>query len=167
MAQIRKAFDWIGRVFDIRGPRRAPVEIQDEYRATFDVFGTHRMGEMQVQSIFITQGGAPGALELAHTEVPQGFWRMYLSMEVWQNNATSQILAMARIVPTGVSPGFPIARFTSEFLAAQDIRIAFTFLQLGPGSFLAVEGRNVAAGTRVDMTMVWLELPLGESFHVL
>ncbi len=166
MASIRRALDWIGRAFDTRGPRRAPQEIADQYRPTFDVFGTSRLGEMRQETINLTQGGIPGAAELAHSVVPQGFWRMYFSMELWQNNPVSQILSLARIVPSAGPPAFPIARFTSEFAAAQDIRIAFTFQQVGPGSFLALECRLLAAATTINLNMVWLELPLGESFHV-
>ncbi len=167
MASIRRALDWIGRVFDTRGPRRAPVEIEDQFRGTFDVFGSHRLGQMRQETIFHTQGGVGGAAELPHSVVPSGFWRFYFSMEVWQNNPTTQILALARIVPSAGPPAFPIARFTSEFGAAQDIRIAFTFQQFGPGSFLALESRFLTGGTTMNLNMVWLELPLGESFHVL
>ncbi len=166
MANIRKAFDWIGRVFDTRGPRRSPPAIADEYRATFDAFGSHRLAELRQQTIFHTQGGVGGAAELPHSVVPQGFWRQYFSMEVWHNNAAAQILALARIVPSAGPPAFPIARFTSEFAPAQDIRVAFTFQQFGPGSFLALESRFLAGGTTMNLNMVWLELPLGESFHL-
>ncbi len=166
MARIRRALDWIGRAFDTQGPRRAPLDVEDQFQGTFDVFGSSRLGSLQVESFFGTQGGAPGALEVAHSVVPSGFWRFYFSMEVWHNNAVAQILALARIVPSAGPPAFPIARFTSEFAPGQDIRIAFTFQQFGPGSFLAAEGRNVAAATTVSMTVVWVELPLGESLHV-
>jgi len=162
-----RALSWIPKALQQYATRNpTPSAYWEILSPTIDAFGTSRFAEMQSEHVSAIQGGAPGALELVHSQVPSDRCRFYFSMEVWQDNAVAQILALARIVPSPLAPGFPIARFTSEFAPGTDIRVAFTFQWLGPGSFLALEGRNIAAATTINLNVVWIELPLGESMHV-
>ena len=164
MAQIRRAIDWIGKVFNVRGPRTSPVEILDSYVATFDAFGSHRLAEMSVESFSAIQGGAPGALEAAHTRVPDGFWRYYFSCEYSHDNAAAQILSVARVIQTG--GGFPIARVVDEATPATDFRLAVRDIPVGPTDFLTVQGRVIPAATTISAVVAFIQIPLGESFRI-
>jgi len=166
MAQIRKALDWIGRAFDIRGPRRSPVEIQDQYRATFDAFGTHRLAEMESADFSAIQGLIPaGDLEAIHDQVATGRWRFYFSMTFQHDNPIAQILAPAVIVPSGGA--FLINRFLTEVGPAQGVQVSVRWIQVGPQQRLALEGRLIPTATTISARVSWIEMPLGESFSPL
>jgi len=165
--RMLRALSWIPKALQQYATRNpVPSAYWELLSPTFDAFGTSRFGEMQSEHVSIAMGVGPGDLELVHSQVPADRCRFYFSMEVWQDNAVAQILALARIVPGPLAPLFPIARFTSEFGPAQNIRVAFTFQWLGPGSFLALEGRQIASATTIHLNVVWIELPLGEAMHV-
>lgn len=156
MSNIRRAFDWIGRVFDIRGPGRSPAQIRDEYVATFDAFGSHRLPE--VQNIAIA--GGLGLTEVVHGPVPAGRWRHYLSVFALHDDPAGQFLTPIRIVPTlGVFPQMPIQNdvFQAAFVgrAARNVCVP-------PLSFVGFRTFAMAPGAQIFFSGLFVEMDVGE-----
>ncbi len=156
MANIRRAFDWIGRVFDIRGPGRSPSEIKDEYRATFDAFGSHRLPEVQN---FIVNGPL-GGTEITTTATPVGRWRFFLSMTAQHDDGVNQIMAFIRIVPTlGL---FPQQAFSTDASVPGGIQIAARNAMVPPLGFIGVRSLAMGVAARLSVAGLFIEMDVGE-----
>ncbi len=158
MVEIRRQLEWIPRTFDARAGRATPSELAETLVGIFDAFGTSRIGEMQAEVLL----GALGGLELIHTQVELQFWRYYISVEYSHNDGVNRLLAPARLVrgPTGAL----ISRFRDEISVPANQRLAVRTISVGPGDFMAIETRALGAAARLRSELVWIDIPLGESF---
>lgn len=156
MASIRKSFDWLARVFDVRGPQRSPNAISDDFQATVDTFGSHKIAE--VENFFVT--GALGGTEAVSGPVPDGFWWHVLSMTFIHDDPAGQFLVPIRIVPfLGVFPQQP---FRPDQFQPALVEIAVRNVAVPPRAFIGARTLAMGAGARILVAGLRVELPLGE-----
>ncbi len=166
MGRIRRAYEWIGRVFDARGPRTSAGFISDVHQSTFDVFGTHRLADTQIAVTNATNTGALGEIELAHSQVPADRWRLYLSIQYLSLSVfAAQIIWLARVQRL-VGGGFPTIQFTTDVSGFQNISYCVQNVVVAPEQFLVMHGEAIPNLGQIQMRLMWIEFPLGESFMI-
>lgn len=161
LLRIERAITWMARTLIAnRDANPTPEGIINQILPNIDVFGSQRMGETQIATV----DGALGGIEVAHTQVPDGRIRFYLSMEYSSDDAgigSPRLIRAGRVVPTGA--GFPFAGFETQVIGTAGEFFAVRNFTVGPGAFAAVQSSNgMGAAARMTITVVWIETPLGE-----
>lgn len=157
LLRIERAISWIARSLTAnRDANPVPQGVIDQILPVVGIFGTQRLAEVNVATV---QGGL-GAIEVFHPGPDESNVRLYLSAQWSHDDAANRALIPGRIIPT--STGFPFAGFESEqiigplnFQAAREIWI-------GPLHRLAVQSDAMGAAARMILTVVWMEMPVGE-----
>ncbi len=163
LLRIERAVSWIARAFTAnRDPNPTMEGIVDLVVPSVDVFGSDRLGEVLIETIL----GPLGGIEIVHLPGVIGsqqnaeLTRNYLSVEVFHDDPAARILRMGRIVPT--VGGFPFGGFTASDFVAAGITVASRNIVLGPRQLMAAQANAMAAGSRMVMTVVWMQYPPGE-----
>jgi len=133
-----------------------PEGITNQINPTIDVFGSQRVAEQQIETV----QGALAGIEVTHGPTPEGSVRYYLSMEFEHDDPIARRLRPGRVIPTAA--GFPFAAFENDVLAVQFQALAARNFTVAPGAFAAVRASAIAVAARLVMTVVWIEMPLGE-----
>ncbi len=157
LLRIERAIRWMAKVLTAnRDALPFPKGITDQLNPTIDVFGSQRMGEVQVQTLL----GGSAVIEVVHTVVPDESIRFYLSMEFSSDDPTTRRLRAGRTFTTDA--GFPFAGMADERLAVAGEFFAVRNFTVPPRGRAAVRANAMAAGTQMTVTFVWIETPLGE-----
>jgi len=136
-----------------------PKGLTDQINPVIDIFGSQRMAEVQVETV----QGALGGIEVTHGPVPDDRVRFYLSMEFDSDDAG--VGAPRRVIPGRVFPtaaGFPFAGMENDVLATAGERFAVRNFTVPPRGFAACQANAMGGGSRMTITIVWIETPLGE-----
>ncbi len=157
LLRIERAITWIAKSLTAnRDANPTPEGVIDLILPNVDIFGTQRVGEMQFATVF----GPLGQLEVFHTEVPEGFYRRYLAMEYANNDPLAQDLRGGMIIAT--STGFPFAALKSDIAVPQNERLVLRNFTVPPRGRAAATASGVAAGARITISVLWIEVPVGE-----
>lgn len=177
---FRRSFPWIQGALQPISPASFPTAVFDGVIPTLDLFGTSRLGEVQVEQVL----GDPGGLEAVHDPVPQGVARYYVCANYWhQQDVTQFVFLSAGIVYRNPgTPAFPFVAFTGTsaeegptvgtpwkrgrvlgtanppFEQTQVLR----GLWVGPGSRFAVRAGSIVNPQRLGFRVAWVDLALGE-----
>lgn len=133
-----------------------PEGITNQINPTIEIFGSQRIADQQIETV----QGTLGVIEVTHGPVDQGTVRQYLSMEFEHDDPIDRRIRPGRIVPTAA--GFPFAAFEDEQLTSVFEKLAVRNFTVGPGGFAAVQVNAIAVAARLVMTVVWIDMPLGE-----
>ncbi len=133
-----------------------PKGITDQLNPTIDVFGSQRMGEAEVATVL----GGVGNVEVFHTLVPDDRIRFYLSMEFSSDDPAGNRVRPGRIFVT--SAGFPFAGMEDERVVAAGQFFAVRNFTVPPRGRAACQSDAMAVGAQMTITVVWIEVPLGE-----
>ncbi len=160
LLRIQRAIKWMAKVLTAnRDALPFPRGMTDQLNPTIDVFGSQRMGEVQVETV---QGGL-GALEVFHDRVGEDDIRFYLSMEF--NSDDAGVGSPRRVRPGRIfttATGFPFAGMEDEVIATAGEFFAVRNFTVGPRMRAACRADGMGAGARMTMIVVWIETPLGE-----
>lgn len=159
LLRIERAIGWIARALTAnRDANPVPEGYLDFIFPTIEIFGSERADQMQVETVL----GALGAIEISHSAVPDGFARLYQSIEYFHDDGgTNQHLMAGRIIPTDV--GFPFAAMVSSILTPAIQHLAVRNFTVGPRQRAAVQTLSaLGAGSRLSLQVVWIEFPVGE-----
>lgn len=157
LLRIERAVTWIARALTAnRDAFPVPEGIVDQILPVVDIFGTQRLASVQVASVI----GDLAAIEVFHEGPDEENLFLYLSVEYSHDDPIARRLRPGRIVPT--SAGFPFASFRDEELQNAGEFLAARSIWIGPGHRLAVQANAMAAAARMTMTVVWMEMPIGE-----
>jgi len=160
LLRIERAIRWMAKTLTAnRDALPFPVGMTDTLNPVIDVFGSQRMGEVQVATV----QGDLGGLEVFHTRVPEDRIRFYLSMEFDSDDAgigAPRRVRAGRIFATAA--GFPFAGMQDEVLATAGEFFAVRNFTVAPGAFAACRANAMGGAARMTITVVWIETPLGE-----
>lgn len=157
LLRIERAIRWIARALTAnRDALPFPAGVTDTLNPVIDVFGSQRMSEVQVETVL----GPVGGLEVFHPGPAEDFVRQYLSMEFSSDDATARRVRPGRIIPT--SAGFPFAGMEDEVLATAGEFFAVRNFTVGPNQRAAARANAMGGAARMTITVVWIEVPLGE-----
>lgn len=157
LLRIERAIRWMAKVLTAnRDALPIPQGMTDQINPTIDVFGSQRMGEVQVATVL----GGSGQIEVFHTRVPDDSIRQYLSMEFSSDDPTARRVRPGRIFVTDL--GFPFAGMQDEVLATAGERFAVRNFTVPPRGRAGCQANAMAPGTQMTITVVWIETPLGE-----
>lgn len=133
-----------------------PRGITDQINPVIQVFGTQRLGEVEVATV----QGALAGLEVFHDAVPADTLRVYLSMHYTHDDPIDRALLPGIIFQTVA--GFPFAGFRDQLEIPAMRNFAVRNVLVGPFGRIAVRANAMAAGARMMFTVAWVEMPLGE-----
>lgn len=160
LLRIERAIRWMAKTLTAnRDALPFPRGITDQINPTIEIFGSQRVGEAQVATV----QGDLGGLEVFHTRVPPDRVRFYLSMEFDSDDGTIEgprRVRAGRIFATAA--GFPFAGMQDEVLAIAGQFFSVRNFTVPPGGFAACRADGMSAGSRMTITIVWIETPLGE-----
>ncbi len=157
LLRIERAIRWMAKVLTAnRDALPFPEGITNQINPIIDVFGSQRMGEVEVETIL----GGSAVIEVSHSQVPDDSVRFYLSMEFSSDDPTARRVRPGRIFPTDA--GFPFAGMQDEVLATAGEFFAVRNFTVPPRGSAAVTANAMAAGAQLTVTFVWIETPLGE-----
>ncbi len=157
LLRIERAITWIARALTAnRDGNPVPAGFIDFILPNVDIFGSQRMEEVQIATVI----GVAESIEESHSPVPEGRIRFYLSMSYTHDDPTDRALIPGRIIPTAT--GFPFAGFRDQMVVPTNRTFAVRGVTVGPGSRIAVRSNAMGVGTRMSLTVAWIEMPLGE-----
>jgi len=151
-----KPLEWIATTLRSFRERPLPSTYTTEVRPTIDLFGAHRMAEVEVATV----QGALGGLEVFHTAVPAGNLRLYLSMHYTQDDVVDRALLPGVIFRT--TTGFPIAGNRDQLLVPPGRNFAVRNVVVGPFGRIACVTNAMGAAARMSIVVAWIEMPVGE-----
>ena len=160
LLRIERAIRWMAKVLTAnRDALPFPKGMTDQLNPTIDVFGSQRMGDVQVATVL----GPLGGVEVVHTQVPDDSIRFYLSMEFSSDDAgigAPRRLRAGRTFPTDL--GFPFAGMQDEVVGTAGNFFAVRNFTVPPRGRAAVTADGMGVAARMTITVVWIETPLGE-----
>ncbi len=133
-----------------------PKGMTDQVNPTIDVFGSQRIGEVEVETVL----GGSAQIEVFHTRVPDDRVRQYLSMEFSSDDPANVRVRPGRIFVT--AGGFPFAGMQDEVVATAGVRFSVRNFTVPPRGRAACQASAMAIGAQMTITVVWIETPLGE-----
>ncbi len=155
--RIERSIDWLPKALQAnRDQNPIPEGFWSAVMPTVEIFGTQQAQEMNI----ITTLGSVATIEVAHTAVPAGRVRQYLTMEYEHDDPVDRRLVGGRTYTTAL--GFPFVGMRDGVLVAAAETLAVRNFTVGPGERAAVQASGMGAGARMTVTFVWVEFPLGE-----
>ncbi|MEE8538827.1 MAG: hypothetical protein V3S54_03350 [Woeseiaceae bacterium] len=151
-----RSLEWIATALRTFREKPLPSTYFTDVQPVFDLFGSARSSEMQ----FATFGSLLGGIELAHARVAAGRVRQYLSMEYSHDDLVNHVLRPGRVIDTAT--GFPFAAMRDGISVSDVEPLSIRNFTIGPGSRAAVQADAMGAGARLTLSLVWIEVPLGE-----
>ncbi len=157
LLRIERAIRWMAKSLTAnRDALPFPRGMTDQINPVIDIFGSQRIAEHQVETV----QGALAGIEVFHGPVPADRIRFYLSNSYEHDDPIARRILPGRIIPTDA--GFPFAAMRDGLLTNPGISFAVRDFIIGPGAFAATRANLMGAGARLTMTVVWVEMPLGE-----
>lgn len=161
-----RPLEWISTALRTFRERPLPASYSDEVKPTIDLFGAHRLDEVQFALVL----GPIAGLEVTHTRVPEGRTRFYLSMELFHTDLVggNQELIPGRVIEQ-TDGTFPFAALADSKLLAPSLAAANDVFSMTvrnffvpPGGFAAGRVSVGAWAARMQLRVLWVELALGE-----
>ena len=163
-----RPFEWVATALTSFRERPLPSAYQPTVTPTFDLFASSRIGEFQTEDI----QGALGSIEVFGPRVATDKYRLYLSVDVFHDDAVNDHkFLFARVVPDPVL-GFPV----NVFATTQSPNAFYTGMTINEHAavqnvLVPPDGRidalvslpaSMPAGSRITMRNMFIELDLGE-----
>ncbi len=160
LLRIERAITWIAKSLTAnRDANPTPEGVVDVILPNVDIFGTQRIPELQFAQI----AGIPGGLEVSHTRVPDGFYRHYQTIEYFHDDPVVGGRGLRGGVIVATPAGlFPFVALKADSgVVANEHQVLRNFT-VGPASRAAARIDVIAPGARLDITLLWIEIPVGE-----
>lgn len=163
-----RTFDWIATAFRTFRERPLPSAYTPTVQPTFDLFASSRLGSFQVENI----EGALGGIEVSGPRVATDKYRLYMSVDVFHDDAVNDHkFLFARVVPDALL-GFPVVVFATtqspnafypgitinEHAAVQNVLVPPD----GRIDALVSVPASMPAGSRITMRNMFIEFEIGE-----
>ncbi len=156
-----RPLEWVATALRTFREKPLPATYTTESRPTFDLFGTSRLPEFQVEVI---DGGA-GQIEVTGSRVDANRWRQYLSASVSHDDGTPgfvAFLSFIRVVQDelGTFPQLPFA-VSRIALPAGEV-FAVRNVSIPPRGFIGVSIPAIAVGAEMSLRTLFVEYDVGE-----
>jgi len=163
-----RPFEWLATALQTFRERPLPSSYTPTVQPTFDLFASSRIGNFQTEAIL----GALGSIEVFGPRVATNKYRLYLSVDVFHDDAVNDHkFLFARVVPDPVL-GFPVNVFATtqspnafypgitinEHAAVQNVLIPPD----GRIDALVSIPASMPAGSRITMRNMFIEFDIGE-----
>ncbi len=157
LLRIERAIRWMAKSLTAnRDALPFPQGMTDQINPVIDIFGSQRIAEHQQERV----NGQLGVVEVTHGPVPADRIRFYLSNSYEHDDPVARRILPGRVIPNDL--GFPFAAMRDGLLTNANISFAVRDFIVGPGAFAAARANLMGGGSRMIMTVVWVEMPLGE-----
>ena len=154
-----RPFEWVATALKTFRERPLPSTYTTESRPTFDIFGTSRFPEYQVE---VVDGGANN-IEVVGSKVPTDRWRQYLSASISHDDATLRIVTFSRVLQDPTL-GFPILVFDVSAPLASGILHAVRNLSMPPDGRIAAQVPALTLGAQLFLRTVFVDYLIGEPY---
>ncbi len=152
-----RPFDWVATALRSFRERPLPSTYITQASPGFDLFGTSRLPEYQIELI----GGGVNQIEVTSARVPATKWRQYLSASVSHTDGTSRIFTFTRVVQHDVL-GFPFLPFdSSPSLPANQI-FAVRNISVPPDGRIGAQVAALTVGAELFLRTLFVEYDVGE-----
>ncbi len=159
--RIERAIDWLATALTAnRDSNPIPEGFWSAVMPTVEIFGSQRAAEIQAAVVI----GGLGGLEIVHSVVPAGRVRHYLAMEYLHFDGVNHRLVPGRTFTTDT--GFPFVAMRDGIDVAAVETLAVRNFTVGPRSRAAAQTPAMGGGARMELRLVWVEFPLGETVRL-
>ncbi len=156
-----RPFEWVATALTSFREKPLPSAYTPTATPTFDLFGSSRLVDFEVENI----QGALGSIEVVGPRVAVDKYRVYLSVDVFHDDAVDHKLLFSRVVPDPTL-GFPIVVFATslkgvtanEHVAVENILIPPD----GRIECLASIPATMGGAARLVLQNMFIEMDLGE-----
>ena len=154
-----RPFEWVATALRTFRERPLPSTYTTESRPTFDIFGTSRFPEYQVEVV----DGTVSAIEVVGSKVPTDRWRQYLSASISHDDPASRIVTFSRVLQDPTL-GFPILVFDVSPLLATGILHAVRNISVPPDGRIAAQVPAIGVGAQLFLRTVFVDYLIGEPY---
>ncbi len=158
--QILRAFEWVATALRTFRERPLPGSYSTEAIPTFDLFGSSKLEDFQVEEIL----GDLASIEVLGPRVATDKYRIYLSVDVFHDDAVAHKMLFSRVVPDPVL-GFPIVVFATAAGVVANEHVAVQNILIPPDGrieTLASLPASMGAASRITMRNMFIEMAIGE-----
>ncbi len=152
-----RPFDWVATTLRSFRERPLPSTYVTQAAPGFDLFGTSRLPEYDVEQI---SGGADN-IEVFGAKIPAGKWRQYLSVSVSHNDPTPRIVTLTRIVQHDVL-GFPPVPFAVSASLPRFIAFPERNISVPPAGRIGAQVAALTLGAELFLATLFIEYDVGE-----
>ncbi len=159
-----RPLEWIATALRAFREKPLPSTYATEVQPTVDLFGSHRMAELQYEEVLL----APlNDVEVLFSKVPADKVRFYLSMAFLHNSAPpGRVINAVRVVSFGGA--FPSAPFGNPPMDSTDRAPAgYWFTErnfsVPPDGWAGARIDSLSLGTRIQLKGLFVDLDIGET----
>jgi len=152
-----RPFDWVATSLRSFRERPLPSTYITQASPGFDLFGTSRLPEYEVERIF----GGPNQLEVFGSKVPARKWRQYLSVAVSHDDTTPRVFTFSRVVQDNVL-GFPAIPFSASELVAKSLVFTARNISVPPDGRISAKITTLTLGAEMFLQTLFIEYDVGE-----
>lgn len=152
-----RPFEWMAPAFKTFREQPLPSSYLTEAVPGFDVFGTSRVEEYQVERVL----AAAGLNEVTGSKVDADKYRMYLSVSFFHTHVANLLLQAGRVVPDPTL-GFPFMAFQSQFIGTPNQIYAIANVIIPPEGRFAVQSQGIGVGAQLQINTLFIEYFIGE-----
>lgn len=156
-----RPLEWISVVLRAFRVKPLPASYLTEVRPTFDLFGNHRIDQVKFEEVL----GTLGDTEVVSSKVPGTQYRYYLSFAFMHNDAAAptHVMQATRIISDGGAfPIAPMADPVRDGAAPANQFFAVRNVTVPPDARIGAQVEAIAAGSRITLRSIFLEIPIGE-----
>jgi len=152
-----RPFDWVATALRSFRERPLPSTYITQASPGFDLFGTSRLPDYQVEQI----SGGVNQIEVTGGKVPAGKWRQYLSVSVSHTDTTSRIMTFTRVVQDDVL-GFPAMPFAASPSLPRFIAFPERNISVPPAGRIGAQVAALTIGAELFLATLFIEYDVGE-----
>lgn len=153
-----RPFDWVATALRSFRERPLPGTYVTEASPGFDLFGTSRLPEYQIEVI----NGGLGNIEVTTSQVPDGKWRQYLSMSVSHDDGISlHRFIFSRIVQDDTL-GFPAIPFDTSDALSSAVLFTARNVSVPPAGRISATVPAIGVGAQMHLRTLFIEYDVGE-----
>ncbi len=150
-------FDWVATALRSFRVRPLPSTYITQASPGFDLFGTSRIPEYDIEVI----NGGVGNIEVSGARVAAGKWRQYLSVSVSHDDVVDRVLLFSRIVQDDTL-GFPVIPFDSSEPQSSERTFTTRNVSVPPDCRISASVRAIGGGAQMHLRTLFIEYDVGE-----
>lgn len=151
-----RPLEWIAVTLKSFRERPLPAAYKTEVQPVFDLFGNHRVEQVQYEQV----NGTPGLIEVLSAKVPADKYRFYLSMAYSHDDPTDRIIfAERQVVDAGV---FPFAPLDDQEVRSQGQWRVVRNVTVPPEGRIGAQVNSLIGAARITLRSLFVELDIGE-----
>jgi len=152
-----RPFDWVATSLRSFRERPLPSTYITQASPGFDLFGTSRLPEYQLELI----GGGADQIEVTTSRVDANKWRQYLSVSVSHTDGTDRIMTFTRVLQHDTL-GFPFIPFAASTALPAFQIFAERNISVPPDGRIGAQVPALSLGAELFLRTLFIEYDVGE-----